>query len=142
MRCPTPGPHADHGGREVTVERHVRQELCDERYRSRDQLWSGEPSPYPVSEIVEVEAEWLNVGSGEGSGAIWLVERGWRATALDVYALAVGRGAKRAAEVGAGAVPYRVSAAEPSPAAPATPGCVSGIARRRRCVAGPVASRG
>ncbi|MDQ3431318.1 MAG: class I SAM-dependent methyltransferase [Actinomycetota bacterium] len=43
----------------------------------------------------------LDVGCGEGADAIWLAERGWRVTAIDLSAVALERGAGRAAEVGA-----------------------------------------
>ncbi len=43
----------------------------------------------------------LDVGSGEGAEAIWLAERGWQVTALDVSTVALRRAASRAAEVGA-----------------------------------------
>lgn len=43
----------------------------------------------------------LDVGSGEGADAIWLAERGWRVTAVDISAVALVRGAAIAAKSGA-----------------------------------------
>ncbi|MEJ7843947.1 MAG: class I SAM-dependent methyltransferase [Rubrobacter sp.] len=78
------------------------QEFWDERYRSRSQLWSGKPNPHLVSHASELSGGTaLDVGSGEGADAIWLAERGWQVTALDVSTVALRRGAWRAAEVGA-----------------------------------------
>ncbi|MBA3424562.1 MAG: class I SAM-dependent methyltransferase [Chloroflexi bacterium] len=78
------------------------QAFWDERYRSRSQLWSGEPNPHLVSQASEVSSGTaLDVGSGEGADAIWLAEQGWQVTAVDVSTVALRRGASRAAEVGA-----------------------------------------
>lgn len=73
----------------------------DERYRSQGELWSGEPNPHLVSQASELSGgAALDVGSGEGADAIWLAERGWQVTALDVSTVALRRGAARAAEAG------------------------------------------
>ena len=78
------------------------QAFWDERYRSRSQLWSGKPNPHLVSHVSGLGGgRALDVGSGEGADAIWLAERGWWVTALDVSTVALERGAKRAAEAGA-----------------------------------------
>ena len=77
------------------------QEFWDERYRSRNHLWSGNPNPHLVSHVSELGGGTaLDVGSGEGADAIWLSERGWRVTALDVSTVALERGASHAAEAG------------------------------------------
>jgi len=78
------------------------QTFWDERYRSRDELWSGAPNPHLVGQAAELAAgRALDVGCGEGADAIWLARRGWQVTALDVSPVALRRGATRAAEVGA-----------------------------------------
>ena len=43
----------------------------------------------------------LDVGSGEGADAVWLAERGWRVTAVDISATALERAAAHAADAGA-----------------------------------------
>jgi len=74
----------------------------DERYRSRDALWSGAPNPQLVAETADLAPSTaLDAGCGEGADAIWLAERGWRVTAVDVSSVALERGAVRAREVGA-----------------------------------------
>ena len=79
------------------------QEFWDERYRSRSQLWSGKPNPHLVSHVSGLgNGKALDIGCGEGADAIWLAERGWRVTALDVSTVALKRGASHAAEAGAG----------------------------------------
>lgn len=70
----------------------------DERYGD-DQMWSGHPNEQLVVEASDlVPGTVLDVGCGEGADAIWLAQRGWRATGIDVSAKALGRAA-RAAEM-------------------------------------------
>ena len=72
-------------------------EFWDERYGSKDRIWSGNPNPQLVREVADlVPGRALDAGSGEGADAIWLAGRGWRVTALDVSATALGRGAAHA----------------------------------------------
>jgi SAM-dependent methyltransferase len=73
----------------------------DERYQSRPSLWSGKPNPNLVSETQGLTAgSALDAGAGEGADAIWLADRGWRVTAIDVSAVALQRAATHAAERG------------------------------------------
>ena len=64
----------------------------DERYRGSDLVWSATPNVF-VEEIAGALApgEALDVAAGEGRNAVWLAERGWRVTAADFSAVAVGR---------------------------------------------------
>jgi SAM-dependent methyltransferase len=43
----------------------------------------------------------LDVGCGEGADAIWLAQRGWQVTAVDLSTVAIRRGATHAAQAGA-----------------------------------------
>ncbi len=89
-------------GRESIMTEIFGEAFWDERYRSQGELWSGEPNPHLVSQASELSGgAALDVGSGEGADAIWLAERGWQVTALDVSTVALRRGAARAAEAGA-----------------------------------------
>jgi len=77
----------------------VNEEFWDEFYRSRSAVWSGNPNIHLVSEAVHLTpGTALDVGSGEGANAIWLAERGWQVTALDISTVALERGATRAVE--------------------------------------------
>ncbi len=65
----------------------------DARYREKDDaIWSGRPNGRLVTEVGALAAgRALDVGCGEGADAIWLAQRGWDVTAVDVSPLAVER---------------------------------------------------
>ncbi|PXY30366.1 SAM-dependent methyltransferase [Prauserella sp. PE36] len=76
-------------------------QFWDERYSSRDQLFSGRPNGVLVTEVSGLPpGQALDVGCGEGGDAIWLARRGWRVTALDISTVALRRAAKAAADAG------------------------------------------
>jgi len=69
----------------------------DERYASDEQIWSGQPNGALVIETDDLEpGSVLDVGCGEGADAVWLAEKGWQVTALDVSEVALRRGAAAA----------------------------------------------
>ncbi|MFN8203089.1 MAG: class I SAM-dependent methyltransferase [Solirubrobacteraceae bacterium] len=77
------------------------QAFWDDRYASRDQIWSGHPNAQLIAEAASLApARALDVGTGEGADALWLAERGWQVTAVDLSPVALERGAARAAEHG------------------------------------------
>jgi len=72
-------------------------EFWDDRYRSADRLWSGQPNPQLVAQTADLApGEALDAGSGEGADAIWLARHGWTVTAVDVSAVALERAAEYA----------------------------------------------
>jgi SAM-dependent methyltransferase len=74
----------------------------DDRYRSSTSVWSGDPNPQLVTEVSELAPELaLDVGCGEGADAIWLAQRGWRVTAIDISTVALERSAAVAEKAGA-----------------------------------------
>jgi SAM-dependent methyltransferase len=80
---------------------HFTQEFWDERYRSAERLWSGQPNAQLVAQAADLPAgEALDAGCGEGADAIWLASRGWAVTAVDVSAVALDRAARHAAARG------------------------------------------
>lgn len=73
----------------------------DERYRSAHSLWSGNPNRHLVAEAADLTpGAALDAGAGEGADAIWLAERGWQVTAVDISGVALGRAAAHAAAAG------------------------------------------
>jgi thioredoxin reductase/SAM-dependent methyltransferase len=69
----------------------------EERYRARPTVWSGRPNAQLVAEASDLTpGRALDAGCGEGGDAIWLAERGWHVTAVDVSTVALQRAAARA----------------------------------------------
>jgi SAM-dependent methyltransferase len=85
---------------------HFGQEFWDERYRSTDRVWSGNPNLHLVAQAEDLTpGTALDVGSGEGADAIWLARRGWQVTGVDISAVALERAAANAATSGADVAP-------------------------------------
>ncbi len=83
-------------------EIHFTQEYWDDRYRSADHLWSGQPNQQLVAQVDGLApGEALDAGCGEGADAIWLASRGWTVTAVDISPVALERAAGHAAAQGA-----------------------------------------
>ncbi|MFF2085249.1 class I SAM-dependent methyltransferase [Nocardia sp. NPDC058176] len=77
------------------------EQYWEDFYREREQVWTGNPNPLLVREVDGLATGTaLDLGCGEGADAIWLAERGWRVTAVDVSATAMDRGEQRAAAAG------------------------------------------
>ena len=91
----------DGGSAEEAVE-EFGEEFWNERYRSGERVWSGRPNRHLVAEAGGLPpGRALDVGSGEGADALWLAERGWRVTAVDISSVALDRAAAHAEERGA-----------------------------------------
>jgi SAM-dependent methyltransferase len=74
----------------------------EERYAARPTIWSGRPNPQLLAEATALTpGRALDVGSGEGADAVWLAERGWQVSAVDISATALQRGAAHAEAAGA-----------------------------------------
>lgn len=92
-----------HGSHPDAVDRYTdnRASQWEERYASVEKLWSGRPNDW----LPELAADWtpgtaLEIGCGEGSDALWLAERGWQVTGLDLSATAIGRLSEQAERLG------------------------------------------
>jgi SAM-dependent methyltransferase len=73
-------------------------EYWEGRYAAHDQHGGhGGPNPHLVREVAALApGTALEAGCGEGASAMWLAEHGWRVTAVDVSATALGRARARA----------------------------------------------
>jgi len=75
----------------------MNEAFWDERYRSAPTLWSGKPNPHLVAETADLlPSSALDAATGEGADAIWLAERGWQVTAVDISTVALERGRNQA----------------------------------------------
>lgn len=75
----------------------------DARYRERDgAMWSGRPNGRLIAEAAALTpGRALDVGCGEGADAIWLAQRGWMVTAIDVSEVAIRRAREASDRAGA-----------------------------------------
>ncbi|RIX28818.1 bifunctional NAD(P)/FAD-dependent oxidoreductase/class I SAM-dependent methyltransferase [Amnibacterium setariae] len=70
----------------------IRNAAWEHRHVERDGLWSGEVNAAVAEVAVGLDAGTaLDVGAGEGGDAVWLAERGWSVTAVDVAPTAIAR---------------------------------------------------
>ena len=75
----------------------------DARYSERDGArWSGRPNGRLRAEVASLApGRALDVGCGEGAGAIWLARSGWTVTAIEISDVALTRAREAAALAGA-----------------------------------------
>jgi SAM-dependent methyltransferase len=74
-------------------------EHWDRRYDQPELVWSATPNRWVEEVAAELPAgRVLDLAAGEGRNALWLAERGWRATAVDFSRVALNRGSWLAAE--------------------------------------------
>ena len=92
--------HGESGGRSRSAA--AQAAAWDSRYSDGDgTMWSGQPNGRLVAEVTAmVPGRALDVGCGEGADAIWLAERGWVVTAIDVSGVAIARAREEAERAG------------------------------------------
>ena len=74
----------------------------DARYGEREAMWSGRPNGRLVVEVGTLTpGSALDVGCGEGADAMWLAQRGWTVTAIDISDVAIRRAREAAERAGA-----------------------------------------
>lgn len=64
----------------------------DERYAGKELVWSAGPNVFVADLTADLPpGAALDLAAGEGRNALWLAERGWRATAVDFSRVALDR---------------------------------------------------
>jgi SAM-dependent methyltransferase len=82
---------------EMSAQEMFTQEFWDKRYSGHVHVWSGRPNPHLVAHASDLNpGNALDVGCGEGADAIWLAERGWMVTGVDVSPVGLARAADNA----------------------------------------------
>jgi SAM-dependent methyltransferase len=91
---------AEDGRLAVMARRDGSPRFWERFYADRDQVWSGRPNPVLAATAADlVPGTALDLGAGEGGDALWLAERGWKVTAVDVAQTACDRIAARAGDL-------------------------------------------
>ncbi|RZI92598.1 MAG: NAD(P)/FAD-dependent oxidoreductase, partial [Microbacterium sp.] len=94
---------AEDAARAVAARRDERNAHWEEHYAGAERVWSGRVNATfaaVVSTLTPGTA--LDLGCGEGADALWLADRGWRVTGLDVSATAIRRAQDAARSLGIG----------------------------------------
>lgn len=77
------------------------QEYWEAHYAERERIWSGRVNASFAEVVAGLPVgRVLDLGCGEGGDAVWLAERGWRVTAVDIADAAIGRAATLAGDHG------------------------------------------
>jgi SAM-dependent methyltransferase len=67
-------------------------QFWDDLYGERERVWSGRVNAPLADRVADLPpGRALDLGCGEGADALWLAERGWAVTAVDISATALGR---------------------------------------------------
>ena len=73
------------------------QQFWDDLYGERPRIWSGKVNAPLEQRVRDVEpGRVLDLGCGEGGDALWLAERGWAVTAVDISSTALSRAREEA----------------------------------------------
>lgn len=89
---------ADHEHREPSTE-DMDGDFWDATYSERPTIWSGQPNAQLVAEVANLSpGSALDVGCGEGADAVWLAQRGWDVTAVDISRVAIERASAHASD--------------------------------------------
>ena len=91
----------------------------DERYRTRELVWTAEPNRFLVAEVAGLgPGRALDFAAGEGRNAVWLAGRGWRVTAVDYSEIGMAKARELADARGVEVETVVADATRPLPGAP------------------------
>jgi SAM-dependent methyltransferase len=80
---------------------HDMKEQWEQHYGERDRIWSGRVNVQFADVVGELTpGNALDLGCGEGADSVWLAERGWTVTAVDISDTALGRARESAVAAG------------------------------------------
>jgi 2-polyprenyl-3-methyl-5-hydroxy-6-metoxy-1,4-benzoquinol methylase len=78
--------------------------MWNDRYRESESVFGREPNQFLVEAASDLEpGTALDLGCGQGRNALWLAERGFTVTGLDLSPVAIEHARAHAAELGIGA---------------------------------------
>ncbi len=73
------------------------KQYWEAHYDERERIWSGRVNVQLAEVLADVApGRALDLGCGEGGDAVWLAEKGWQVTAVDISETALGRAAAEA----------------------------------------------
>ena len=85
----------------VAGRRNERNRHWEEHYTGAERVWSGRVNATFAAVVADLSpGTALDVGCGEGADALWLAERGWQVTGLDVSETAARRAREAAHDRG------------------------------------------
>jgi 2-polyprenyl-3-methyl-5-hydroxy-6-metoxy-1,4-benzoquinol methylase len=76
----------------------MRREDWNRRYAEKELLWTAQPNRFLVAETSELApGRALDLACGEGRNGVWLAEKGWDVTGLDLSDVAIEKAGRLAA---------------------------------------------
>lgn len=93
-------------------------DFWEQRYASSDRVWSGRVNQ-ALADVTRslIPGRALDLGCGEGGDAVWLAQRGWTVTGIDISPSAIARATSAAQSLGLLGDPDAATAATVQPAA-------------------------
>ena len=83
------------------MDRDVMQDMWNNRYRESETVFGHEANQFLVEAVEQLEGGTaLDLGCGQGRNALWLAERGFVVTGLDLSPVAIDQARARASELG------------------------------------------